>query len=84
MLIKRGWSLTVGAQDALHRRHVRRATTSCSPRFLDNNVLIVELMSFAFFSKGVAAGAGTWAVVTDTAPKEAVGLAGARAIAECW
>ena len=26
---------------------------------------------------GVAAGAGTWAVVSDTAPKEAVGLAGA-------
>jgi ACS family glucarate transporter-like MFS transporter len=33
-------------------------------------------MSFAYFAKGLAAGAGTWAVVTDTAPKEAVGLAG--------
>jgi ACS family glucarate transporter-like MFS transporter len=33
-------------------------------------------MSFAFYGKGVAAGAGTWAIVSDTAPKEAVGLAG--------
>src|SRR6185312_2837465 len=37
----------------------------------------IALMSFAYFSKGVAAGAGTWAVVSDTAPREAVGLAGA-------
>ena len=43
---------------------------------VDSNFLIVALMSFAYFAKGVAAGSGTWAVVTDTAPKEAVGLAG--------
>ncbi len=44
---------------------------------LDSNVLIIALMSFAFFGKGAAAGAGTWAVVSDTAPREAIGLAGA-------
>ncbi len=44
---------------------------------LDSNAWIIALMSFAFFGKGAAAGAGTWAVVSDTAPREAVGLAGA-------
>ena len=34
-------------------------------------------MTLAFFGKGAAIGAGTWAVISDTAPREAVGLAGA-------
>jgi ACS family glucarate transporter-like MFS transporter len=42
----------------------------------ENNLLIVGLMALAFLGKGAAAGAGTWAIVSDTAPREAVGLAG--------
>nr|WP_269750757.1 MFS transporter [Candidatus Burkholderia verschuerenii] len=45
--------------------------------FTESNLLIVMLMTVAFFGKGAAAGAGTWAIVRDTAPREAVGLAGA-------
>ena len=33
-------------------------------------------MSFASIARGSPPGSGTWAVVSDTAPKEAVGLAG--------
>ncbi|VXC79019.1 putative glucarate transporter (fragment) [Burkholderia sp. 8Y] len=43
----------------------------------ESNIVIVLLMTIAFFGRGAAAGAGTWAIVSDTAPREAVGLAGA-------
>ena len=76
LLIRRGWSvswarktpfivgMTVGACLAL-------------AAFTEDNLLIVGLMALAFFGKGAAVGAGTWAVVSDTAPREAVGLASA-------
>jgi len=53
------------------------AATLIGAAIVDSNVWIVAIMSFAFFGKGVAAGAGTWTVISDTAPKEAIGLAGA-------
>jgi MFS family permease len=52
------------------------ASTLIVSAMTESNALVVALMSFAFFGKGIAAGAGTWAVICDTAPKEAVGLAG--------
>jgi ACS family glucarate transporter-like MFS transporter len=42
--------------------------------YIDEDALIVALMSLAFFGKGV--GALGWAVVSDTSPKEAGGLSG--------
>jgi ACS family glucarate transporter-like MFS transporter len=42
--------------------------------FVDTTVGVVAFLSLAFFGKGV--GAQGWAVVTDVAPKEIVGLCG--------
>ncbi|MDR5828152.1 MFS transporter [Caballeronia sp. LP006] len=42
--------------------------------YVDADGLVVALMSLAFFGKGI--GALGWAVVADTAPKEAIGLSG--------
>ncbi len=74
-LIRRGWSVS-WARKTPYILGMFAASTLIFCAFLDNNALIVALMSFAFYSKGIAAGAGTWAVVSDSAPKEAVGLAG--------
>jgi len=75
-LIKSGWSVT-WARKTPYIVGMLGGATLVFAGLLDSNVLIVGLMSFAFFMKGIAAGAGTWAVVSDTAPREAVGLAGA-------
>ncbi|WP_116141787.1 MFS transporter [Trinickia diaoshuihuensis] len=45
---------------------------ACS--YIEANVLVVIVMSLAFFGKGV--GALGWAVVSDTSPREAAGLSG--------
>ncbi|MFD1561208.1 MFS transporter [Paraburkholderia silviterrae] len=42
--------------------------------YVHSDWIVVALMSLAFFGKGV--GALGWAVVADTAPKEAIGLSG--------
>jgi D-galactonate transporter len=42
--------------------------------YVHSDGLVVALMSLAFFGKGL--GALGWAVVADTAPKEAIGLSG--------
>ena len=43
--------------------------------YIEADMLVVAVMSLAFFGKGV--GALGWAVVSDTSPKEAGGLSGA-------
>jgi ACS family glucarate transporter-like MFS transporter len=43
--------------------------------YIETDMLVVAVMSLAFFGKGV--GALGWAVVSDTSPKEAGGLSGA-------
>jgi ACS family glucarate transporter-like MFS transporter len=43
--------------------------------YVSTDWIVVALMSLAFFGKGI--GALGWAVVADTAPKEALGLSGA-------
>ncbi|HEX7936579.1 MAG TPA: MFS transporter [Paraburkholderia sp.] len=75
-LIRRGWSVSWARKTP----YIVGMTVGCClvfSAFTESNVLIVLLMTLAFFGKGAAAGAGTWAVVSDTAPREAVGLAGA-------
>jgi ACS family glucarate transporter-like MFS transporter len=75
-LIKVGWSVS-WARKTPYIIGMLVASTLVLASLLDSNFLVVALMSFAFYGKGIAAGAGTWAVISDTAPKEAVGLAGA-------
>jgi len=75
-LIKTGWSVS-WARKTPYIVGMFCGATLVFASVLESNALIIALMSFAYFSKGVAAGAGTWAVVSDTAPREAVGLAGA-------
>ena len=74
-LIEIGWSVS-WARKMPFIIGMLMASMLALASFLDSNAIIIALMSFAFYGKGVAAGAGTWAVVSDTAPKEAVGLAG--------
>lgn len=76
MLIRRGWSVSWARKTPFI---IGMAVGSCLvlAAFTDSNVVIVGLMAVAFFGKGAAVGAGTWAIVSDTAPREAVGLASA-------
>lgn len=72
-LIKRGHSLTVARKTPI----VCGMLLSVSMIFcnyVDSEWLVVGLMALAFFGKGI--GALGWAVVSDTAPKEVIGLAG--------
>jgi MFS transporter, ACS family, glucarate transporter len=75
-LIRRGWSVSWARKTPYI---VGMAVGCCIvlSAFTESNTVIVLLMTLAFFGKGAAAGAGTWAIVCDTAPREAVGLAGA-------
>ncbi|SAL25015.1 MFS transporter [Caballeronia humi] len=75
-LIRRGWSVSWARKTP----YIVGMSVGCSlvlSAFAESNTVVVLLMALAFFGKGAAAGAGTWAIVSDTAPREAVGLAGA-------
>jgi ACS family glucarate transporter-like MFS transporter len=75
-LIRRGWSVS----RARKTPYILGMLVGCClvlAAFAESNAVIVVLMALAFFGKGAAAGGGTWAVVSDTALREAVGLAGA-------
>ena len=76
LLIRSGWSVT-WARKLPFIVGMALASTLVFAAVLDSNFWIVALMSFAYYAKGAAAGAGTWAIVSDTAPRDAVGLAGA-------
>jgi ACS family glucarate transporter-like MFS transporter len=75
-LLASGWSLS-WARKTPYIVGMLMAASLVLAAVIPSNVGIIAMMSFAFFGKGVAAGAGTWTIVSDTAPKEAVGLAGA-------
>lgn len=75
-LIARGWSVS-RARKTPYIVGMLMASSLALAAIIPGNTGIILIMSFAFFGKGVAAGAGTWTVISDTAPKEAVGLAGA-------
>jgi ACS family glucarate transporter-like MFS transporter len=76
MLIRRGWSVS-WARKTPYIVGMLVGSSLVLAAFTENNLVIVALMTLAFFGKGAAAGAGTWAIVSDTAPREAVGLASA-------
>ena len=75
-LITRGWTLS-WARKTPYIVGMLMAATLTIAAVMPGNVGVIAIMSFAFYGKGIAAGAGTWALISDTAPKEAVGLAGA-------
>jgi ACS family glucarate transporter-like MFS transporter len=51
------------------------STSMIACNYIKTDMLVVAVMSLAFFGKGI--GALGWAVVSDTSPKEAGGLSGA-------
>ncbi|MEB3753347.1 MFS transporter [Acinetobacter sp. MD2(2019)] len=73
VLIKRGYSNTV-ARKTPFVIGMLLATTLILCNFTDTQWVIIALMALAFFGKGL--GAVGWAVVSDAAPKEALGLTG--------
>lgn len=75
-LIRIGWSISWARKTPYIVGMLVASLLAIAAR-LDSNVMVIALMSLAYFGKGTAAGAGTWAVVSDTAPREAIGLAGA-------
>lgn len=75
LLVKRGMSLSL-ARKIPFVGGMLVATLLVTAALTDSNTLIIAIMTLAFFGKGIAAGAGTWTLVSDTAPREAVGLAG--------
>jgi D-galactonate transporter len=72
-LIRAGRSLTVARKVPIVGGMV---LSSCiiGCNYVNSDWLVVALMSLAFFGKGL--GALGWAVIADTAPREAIGLSG--------
>lgn len=72
-MLKSGYSLTVARKTPIVIGMIL-AMSMMACQYVDSNALVVFFMSLAFFGKG--AGALGWAVVSDTAPKEAGGITG--------
>lgn len=73
-LLKRGVSLTMARKVPIVGGMLL-STVIIACNYVDNATLVVAFMALAFFGKGI--GSLGWAVVSDTAPKEAQGLCGA-------
>jgi MFS transporter, ACS family, glucarate transporter len=72
-LYKSGWSLSAARKTPIVVGMLM-AMSVIACNYIESDVLVVALMSLAFFGKGV--GALGWAVVSDTSPKQAGGLSG--------
>jgi D-galactonate transporter len=73
-LIKRGYSLTMARKIPIVGGMLL-SVTMIGCNYVSADWLVVCLMALAFFGKGI--GALGWAVVADTAPRDAIGLSGA-------
>lgn len=73
-LLKRGASLTVARKTPIVIGMLL-STSMIACNYVDSAAVVVAIMSFAFFGKGL--GALGWAVVSDTSPKQIAGLSGA-------
>ncbi|CAB3801388.1 putative glucarate transporter [Paraburkholderia caffeinitolerans] len=73
-LIRRGASLTFARKLPIVGGMLL-STCIIGCNYVSTDWIVVALMSLAFFGKGI--GALGWAVVADTAPREALGLSGA-------
>lgn len=72
-LLRRGTSLTVARKvPVVAGMLLALAIIGCN--YVQSNVMILALMSLAFFGKGV--GALGWAVMSDVAPRDCAGLSG--------
>lgn len=72
-LAKSGYSLSVSRKTPIVIGMLM-STSMIACNYIETDMLVVAVMSLAFFGKGI--GALGWAVVSDTAPKEAGGLSG--------
>lgn len=72
-LIKRGLSVTMARKLPIVMGMLL-ASSIILCNYVDSTVLVVTLMALAFFGKGF--GALGWPVISDTAPKEIMGLCG--------
>lgn len=73
ILVKRGHSLTMARKLPIVVGMLL-ATSIILCNYTDNTVIVVALMALAFFGKGF--GALGWPVISDTAPREVIGLCG--------
>ncbi len=72
-LLRRGHSLTVARKTPIIIG-LFFSSSIILANYVDSTILVVSVMSLAFFSKGL--GALGWCVVGDTSPKEMVGVSG--------
>lgn len=72
-LTKKGYSLTFARKLPIVVGMLM-STSMIACNYVETDVLVIAIMSLAYFGKGV--GALGWAVVSDTSPKEAGGLSG--------
>jgi ACS family glucarate transporter-like MFS transporter/ACS family D-galactonate transporter-like MFS transporter len=73
MLIKRGFTLTAARKiPIVGGMLLSMVIIGCN--YVSTDWIVIALMALAFFGKGI--GALGWAVIADTAPREAMGLSG--------
>jgi D-galactonate transporter len=72
-LVRRGYSLTAARKIPIVAG-LLLSTSMVACNYIDTEWMVVGFMALAFFGKGI--GALGWAVVSDTAPREVIGLAG--------
>jgi ACS family glucarate transporter-like MFS transporter len=73
-LLRKGHTLTVARKTPIVIGMLL-STSMVACNYVDSSAVVVAIMAFAFFGKGL--GALGWAVVSDTSPKEISGLSGA-------
>ncbi len=73
-LLRHGRSLTLARKTPIVIGMLL-STSMIACNYVQSSTLVVAIMAFAFFGKGL--GALGWAVVSDTSPKEIAGLSGA-------
>lgn len=73
-LLRRGYSLSAARKTPIVGGMLM-ATSMIACNYVSTEWLVVAIMAFAFFGKGL--GALGWAVVSDTSPKQIAGLSGA-------
>jgi ACS family glucarate transporter-like MFS transporter len=73
-LLRHGRTLTVARKTPIVIGMLL-STSMIACNYVESSAVVVAIMAFAFFGKGL--GALGWAVVSDTSPKEIAGLSGA-------
>ncbi|MGA2550918.1 MAG: MFS transporter [Burkholderiaceae bacterium] len=73
LLLRKGMSLTFSRKAPIVVGMLL-STSMIACNYVESSAIVVGIMAFAFFGKGL--GALGWAVVSDTSPKEIAGLSG--------